>query len=61
MSEQVKECMDLEHCMYWLHLEPTHLRLPLAVAHQSSCGLSVRYRVEHGATRDLVGRIRRIY
>jgi hypothetical protein len=24
MSEQVKECMDLEHCPHWLHLEPTH-------------------------------------
>jgi hypothetical protein len=24
-SEQVKECMDLEHCLHWLHLEPTHL------------------------------------
>jgi hypothetical protein len=24
-SEQVKHCMDLEHCMHWLHLEPTHL------------------------------------
>jgi hypothetical protein len=24
MSEQVKECMDLEHCLHWLHLEPTH-------------------------------------
>jgi hypothetical protein len=25
MSEQVKECMDLEHCLHWLYLEPTHL------------------------------------
>jgi hypothetical protein len=25
MSEQVKECMDLVHCVYWLHLEPTHM------------------------------------
>jgi hypothetical protein len=24
-SEQDKECMDLKHCMHWLHLEPTHL------------------------------------
>jgi hypothetical protein len=24
-SEQVKHCMDLEHCVHWLHLEPTHL------------------------------------
>jgi hypothetical protein len=24
-SEQVKKCMDLEHCPHWLHLEPTHL------------------------------------
>jgi hypothetical protein len=22
-SEQVKHCMDLEHCRHWLHLEPT--------------------------------------
>jgi hypothetical protein len=25
MSEQVEECMDLEHRLHWLHLEPTHL------------------------------------
>jgi hypothetical protein len=25
MSEQVKQCMDLEHWLHWLHLEPTHL------------------------------------
>jgi desulfoferrodoxin (superoxide reductase-like protein) len=25
MSEQVKHCMDLEHFIHWLHLEPTHL------------------------------------
>jgi hypothetical protein len=24
-SEQVKQCMDLRHCLHWLHLEPTHL------------------------------------
>jgi hypothetical protein len=24
-SEQVKQCMDLVHCLHWLHLEPTHL------------------------------------
>jgi hypothetical protein len=24
-SEQVRQCMDLEHCLHWLHLEPTHL------------------------------------
>jgi hypothetical protein len=23
-SEQVKNCMDLEHCLHLLHLEPTH-------------------------------------
>jgi hypothetical protein len=23
-SEQVRQCMDLEHCLHWLHLEPTH-------------------------------------
>jgi hypothetical protein len=25
--EQVKRCtrIDLEHCLHWLHLEPTHL------------------------------------
>jgi hypothetical protein len=22
-SEQAKQYMDLEHCMHWLHLEPT--------------------------------------
>jgi hypothetical protein len=21
-SEQVKQCLDLEHCPHWLHLEP---------------------------------------
>jgi hypothetical protein len=25
MSEQVKKCINLEHCLHWLHLEPTHL------------------------------------
>jgi hypothetical protein len=25
MSEQVRQCMDLEHFIHWLHLEPTHL------------------------------------
>jgi hypothetical protein len=25
MSEQVEECMDLAHCLHWLHLEPSHL------------------------------------
>jgi hypothetical protein len=24
MSEQVKECMDLEHCVHWLHLLGAH-------------------------------------
>jgi hypothetical protein len=24
-SEQVRQRMDLEHCLHWLHLEPTHL------------------------------------
>jgi hypothetical protein len=24
-SEQVRQCMDLEHCPHWLHLEPNHL------------------------------------
>jgi hypothetical protein len=24
-SEQVKQCMDLEHCLHCLHLELTHL------------------------------------
>jgi hypothetical protein len=27
-SEQVRQCMDLQHCLHWLHLEPlsiTHL------------------------------------
>jgi hypothetical protein len=23
-SKEVKHCMDLEHCLHWLHLEPTH-------------------------------------
>jgi hypothetical protein len=23
--EQVRQCMALEHCLHWLHLEPTHL------------------------------------
>jgi hypothetical protein len=27
-SEQVKQCMDPEHCLHWLHLEPTHHVLP---------------------------------
>jgi hypothetical protein len=27
-SEQVKQCMDLEHCLHCLHLEATHLLLP---------------------------------
>jgi hypothetical protein len=26
-SEQVEQCMDLEHCLHWLQLEPTHLEL----------------------------------
>jgi hypothetical protein len=24
-SEQVKQRMDLEHCLHWLRLEPAHL------------------------------------
>jgi hypothetical protein len=24
-SERVRQCIDLEHCLHWLHLEPTHL------------------------------------
>jgi hypothetical protein len=24
-SEQVEQCMDLEHRLHWLHLDPTHL------------------------------------
>jgi hypothetical protein len=24
-TEQVRQCMALEHCLHWLHLEPTHL------------------------------------
>jgi hypothetical protein len=23
-SEQVKQCMNLQHCLHQLHLEPTH-------------------------------------
>jgi hypothetical protein len=26
-TEQAGQCMDLEHCLHWLHLEPTHLAL----------------------------------
>ena len=25
MSEQVKKCIDLGHCLHWVHLEPTYL------------------------------------
>jgi hypothetical protein len=28
-SEQARQCMDLEHSLHWLHLEPTHLALKL--------------------------------
>jgi hypothetical protein len=28
-SEQVKQCMGLEHYLHCLHLEPTHLLLPI--------------------------------
>jgi hypothetical protein len=24
-SEQARQCMDVEHCLHWLHLEPTPL------------------------------------
>jgi hypothetical protein len=24
-SEQVRQCVDLQHYLHWLHLEPTHL------------------------------------
>jgi hypothetical protein len=24
-AEQVKRCVDLEHCLHWLHAEPIHL------------------------------------
>jgi hypothetical protein len=24
-SEQARQCMDLQHCLHWLHLGPTHL------------------------------------
>jgi hypothetical protein len=27
-SEQVKQCMDLQHCPHWLNLEPTHPKYP---------------------------------
>jgi hypothetical protein len=25
-SEQARQCMDLQHCLHWLHFEPTHLQ-----------------------------------
>jgi hypothetical protein len=24
-SGRASQCMDLQHCLHWLHLEPTHL------------------------------------
>jgi hypothetical protein len=30
-SEQVKQCMNLDHCLHWLHLEPTHPILHLSI------------------------------
>jgi hypothetical protein len=32
MSEQVKKCIDLQHSLHWLHLEPTHRILPTVAA-----------------------------
>jgi hypothetical protein len=27
-SEQAMQCMDLQHCLHWLHLGPTHQHRP---------------------------------
>jgi hypothetical protein len=60
MSEPVKECMDLEHCLRWLHLEPTHpaRRLTASVRFSRGCIHCCLYRLERALERAFVAIVR---
>jgi hypothetical protein len=43
-SEQVRKCVDLQHYLHWLHLEPTHRALRDARTHGRKAFLPVSQR-----------------
>jgi hypothetical protein len=64
-SEQVRQCMDLQHCLHWLHaVAPTHLKprhvrcivhhshqLPTLLVHLACDGGAVGPKVESSEAR----------